>query len=65
MLIGVGLPDDVQNEMKEFLVSIKSNLIDHLIERTEKRSPYKLIEFTNQKAIECRVEQKLGKTQAG
>lgn len=64
VVIGAGLPDEVRDEMKEFLVSIISNLIVHLIERTEKGSPYKLIEFTNQKAVEWKVEQKLGKRQA-
>lgn len=61
VVIGAGLPDEVRDEMKGFLLSIKSNLTVNLIERTEKGSPYKLIEFTNQKAVEWKVGQKLGK----
>ena len=60
-VIGAGLPDEDRNDMKDYLQSIDPKLNMHMVERTEKGSPFKLIEYINQKAVEWKVEQKLGK----
>lgn len=61
VVVGAGLPDEVRKDMKDFLLILQPNLSVHLIERSEKSSPYQLIEFTHQKAVEWKVAQKLGK----
>lgn len=61
VLIGAGLLDDARKEMTSYLHSIRPDLIIHKIQRTEKSRPYRIIEFANEKAVEWKVEQKLGK----
>ncbi len=59
VLIGAGLPDKERDEMLVFLISIKADIKVYVIEKKEKSSPYDMVEFTNRKAVEWRVDQKL------
>lgn len=62
IIIGGGLSDKERDEMLVFLISIKADLKIHLLEKKEQNSPYDLIELTNKKAVEWKIEQKLGKS---
>lgn len=61
VVIGAGLPDKDRSEMQALIQSIKPGVAVNLIEREGKGGPHKLIDFTNQKAVEWKIEQKLGK----
>jgi len=61
IVIGNDLPDQERDELLVYLLNIKSNLKVHLAEKQAKPSPYDLVGFTNKKAVEWKIEQKLGK----
>ncbi|WP_299460032.1 response regulator [uncultured Microscilla sp.] len=61
VVLGAGLSDKERDEMLVFLISVKANIKVQLIEKKEKSSPYDMVEFTNRKTVEWKVEQKLGK----
>lgn len=65
VIIGAGLPDEARNDMNDYLLSIQPGLVVNQIEKTDKSNPYQLISFTNQKAVEWKVEQRLGKRPTG
>ncbi|OJJ17920.1 hypothetical protein BKI52_29105 [marine bacterium AO1-C] len=62
IVVGNGLADKERDELLVSLLNIKADLKVHLVERQPKPSPYDLIEFTNKKAVEWKIEQKLGKS---
>ena len=47
VIIGVDLPNDAHSEMQYFIKELAPNTLVHQIEKTDKSSPFKLIEFTN------------------
>lgn len=61
VVIGNGLPKNERNELLVFLLNIKADLKIHLVDKKEKPSPYDLIDFTNKKAVEWKIERVLGK----
>lgn len=60
VIIGPGLPDHQRDYLTSFIQTIAPDLLVHLIERKMKNKTYKLITFTNNKAIEFKIEKKLG-----
>ncbi|MFT4525945.1 MAG: PleD family two-component response regulator [Granulosicoccus sp.] len=64
IVIGAGLPDEVREELAAYVTGIRPDVGIFLIAQTEKSSPYNMIEFTNRKAVEWKVEQKIGKRPA-
>ncbi|MFQ5708184.1 MAG: hypothetical protein ACE5HO_12075 [bacterium] len=60
VVMGAGLPEQVREEMTAFIHSIKPGLPVHLIQRTKDGGPSKMIPFTNEKAVEFKIEKTLG-----
>ena len=61
VIIGASLPENTRSKMAHFIQSLAPNVAIHQIKKTESCSPYNLIEYTSQKAVEWKIEQKLGK----
>ena len=61
VIVGNGLSDQERDELLVYLLNIKAGLKVHLTEKQAKPSPYDLVAFTNKKAVEWKIEQKLGK----
>ena len=61
VVMGVGLPEEVREEITDYIHKIIPGLVVHKIEKMETSSPYNMISFINRKAVEFKVEQKLGK----
>lgn len=61
VVIGGNLSDVERDELLVYLLNIKADLKVHLVEKKAQPSPYDLIEFTNKKAVEWKIERKLGK----
>jgi DNA-binding NtrC family response regulator len=56
VVIGAGLPDHQRDFLTSLIESIKPGLPVYMIERKEKSKPQKLIKFTNQKALEFKID---------
>ena len=61
VIIGAGLPDHQRDYLQSFIQSIRPELQVFMHERKGKNKPLKLINFTNNKAIEFKIEQELAK----
>lgn len=68
VILGAGFSDKERDEMLVYLISLKADLKVHLAkkkvenpENKEKGSPYDIIDFTNRKAVEWKIEQKIGR----
>jgi len=57
VVVGAGLPDHQRDYLTSFIQAINTNLPVHMIERRKESKPYKLINFTNSKAVEFMIEQ--------
>lgn len=64
VVIGAGLPDNLREEMAAYVTGIRPDVGIYLIKRVENSTPYDIIEFTNKKAVEWKLEQKIGKRPA-
>ncbi len=61
VVIGAGLPDEVRNSLQELITNTSPDINLHLIERTKDSSPYKMIDFANEKAVMWKIQQLLGR----
>lgn len=61
VIIGIGMPDHQRDYLQSFIQTIKPDMPVFMDERRAKNKPLKLINFTNNKAIEFRIEQELVK----
>ena len=61
VVIGAGLPDVLREDMAAYVTGIRPDVGIYLVKRLERGSPYSVIEFTNKKAVEWKVAQKIGK----
>lgn len=57
VVIGAGLPDHQRDYLTSFIQTIKPELPVHMIERKVNSKPFKLINFTNNKALEFKIDQ--------
>jgi DNA-binding NtrC family response regulator len=57
VVIGAGLPDHQLDFITSFIETVKPKLPVYMIERKAKSKPHKLINFTNRKAIDFKIEQ--------
>ncbi len=60
VVIGAGLPDEIREDMAAYVTGIRPDVGIYLIKRVENGSPYNIIEFTNRRAVEWKVAQKIG-----
>ena len=56
VVMGAGLPDHQRDYLTSFIQAIKPELQVFMIERKGKDKPYKLVNFTNNKALEFKIE---------
>ena len=61
VIMGAGLGDEIREETKQLIQKSKASIPVHLMESGENPSPANMIDFTNKKAIEWKVQQVLGK----
>lgn len=61
VIIGAGLTDETREEVAAYVSQIRPDVAIYLIQRQATSSPYDMIEFTNRKAVEWKVAQKVGK----
>lgn len=64
IVVGAGLPEKDRLETVEAIEKINPNIPVHLISRSDDPSPYHMIDFTNRKAVEWKVQQVLAGGQA-
>jgi DNA-binding NtrC family response regulator len=60
IVMGAGLPDETRKEMGAFIKELSPDTPLFIIERTQDSSPYKMIDFTNEKAVLWKLEKVLG-----
>lgn len=58
-VIGAGLHDEKRKEISTFIAQINNSIPVHIIEREENSSPSDMIDFTNKKAVEFKVQEVL------
>lgn len=56
VVIGAGLPDHQRDFITSFIDSVKPGLPVYMIERKKDSEPFKLINFTNNKAVSFKIE---------
>jgi len=61
VVIGAGLPDHQRDFITSFIESIKPGLPVYMIERKKDTKPFKLISFTNNKAVGFKIEKVIKK----
>ena len=59
VVMGGGLPDKKRKEISTFIAQINNSIPVHIIEREENSSPSDMIDFTNKKVVEFKVQEVL------
>jgi DNA-binding NtrC family response regulator len=57
VVIGAGLPDHQRDFLTSFIESLEPGLPVHMIERKKDNEPFKLVNFTNKKAVSFKIDQ--------
>lgn len=61
VVIGAGLADEVREDLAAYVTGIRPDVGIYMVRRSENGSPYNVIEFTNKKAVEWKVDQAIRK----
>lgn len=59
IVMGAGIPDEKREEISLFIAQTNNSIPIYIIERTENSSPANMIDFTNKKAVEFKVQEVL------
>ncbi len=60
IVVGAGLPEETRQEMGVYIKELQPKAPVFMIERTSNSSPFKMIDFTNEKAVLWKIEKVLG-----
>lgn len=64
VVVGAGLPDHQRDYLTSFIQAINPKLPVYMIERKVKSKPFKLISFTNNKAVGFKIDKVVKKKES-